>query len=118
MPGSDRATPLHGQVVFVPSMRNWFSLVPDPNADMVVVVPLDGEVAEIPGAALRKSNMLVRRVGMAPTSSGPKRVPNPGSLASMREPIPSTTTDSAGPVTFRTTVLSMVAPAPMRMSRS
>jgi hypothetical protein len=34
-PGSDRATPLHGQVVFRPSMRNWFSLVPEPNAEIV-----------------------------------------------------------------------------------
>ena len=37
MPGSDRATPLHGQVKFVPSKRNRFSLVPEPNADTVVV---------------------------------------------------------------------------------
>ena len=48
-PGSARATPLHGQVKFVPSIRNWFSLVPEPNADTVVAVPLDGEVGEIPG---------------------------------------------------------------------
>ena len=60
-PGSVRATPLHGQVKFVPSTRNWFSLVPDPNADTVVTVPLDGEVGEIPGAALIKSNMPARR---------------------------------------------------------
>ena len=49
MPGSDRAIPLHGQVMFVPSMRNWFSLVPEPNAETVVVVPLDGEVARSRG---------------------------------------------------------------------
>ena len=36
--------PLHGQVKFVPSIRNWFSFVPDPNADTVVTVPLDVEV--------------------------------------------------------------------------
>ena len=60
-----------------------------------------------------KSNMLARRVGIASMSSGPKRVPNPGFRASMREPAPSTTTDSARPATFRTAVLSMVAPAPM-----
>ena len=36
-PGSDRATPLHGHVKFVPSMRNWFSLVPEPNADTLLV---------------------------------------------------------------------------------
>ena len=35
-PGSARATPLHGQVKFVPSIRNLFSLVPEPNAEMVV----------------------------------------------------------------------------------
>ena len=34
---------------------------------------------------------------MASRSSAPKRVPNPGSRASMREPAPSTTTDSARP---------------------
>ena len=34
----------------------------------------------------------------------------------MREPAPSTTTDSARPASFSTAVLSMVAPAPMRMS--
>ena len=44
----------------------------------------------MPGAALMKSNMLARRVGMALRSSGPKRVPNPESRASMREPAPST----------------------------
>ena len=49
MPGSERATPLHGHVKFVPSMRNWFSLVPEPNADTVVEVPLEGDVGEIPG---------------------------------------------------------------------
>ena len=97
MPGSARATPLHGQVKLVPSKRNWFSLVPEPNADTVVTVPLEGDVGEIPGAALIMSNMLDRRVGMARWSSGPKRVPKPGSLASMREPAPSTTTDSAKP---------------------
>ena len=69
----------------------------------------------MPGAALMKSNMLDRRVGIASRSSEPKRVPNPGSRASMREPAPSTTTDSAKPANFRTAVLSMVAPAPMLM---
>ena len=118
-PGSDRASPLHGQVKFVPSMRNWFSLVPEPNADTLwSTVPLPGEVGETPGAALMKSNMLDRRVGIALRSSGPKRVSNPRSRASMREPAPSTTTDSATPASFRTAVLSMVAPAPMRMSSS
>ena len=49
---------------------------------------LPGEVGEIPGAALMESNMLARRVGIVLRSSGPKRVPNPGSRASMREPAP------------------------------
>src|SRR5438876_4284724 len=108
MPGSARAIPLHGQVKFVPSKRNWFSFVPDPNEDTVVAivavpaVPLDGEVGEIPGAALIRSNMLNRRIGIALRSSGPKRVPNPGFRASIREPAPSTTTDSATPASFRT----------------
>ncbi len=94
-PGSVRATPLHGQVVFMPSSRNWFSLVPEPNAEMVVAIPLDGEVGEIPGAALIQSNILARRVGIVSMSSGPKRVPNPGFRGSMREPAPCTTTDTA-----------------------
>src|ERR1700730_9237590 len=94
-PGSDRAMPLHGQVKFVPSMRNWFSLVPEPNADTVVMVPLDGDVGDTPGAALIASNMLALRVGMTLRSSCPKRVPKPGFRALMRELAPSTTTDSA-----------------------
>ena len=65
MPGSARAMPVPGAVKFVPSMRNWFSFVADPNADTVVLVPLPGDVAEIPGAILRKSDMPVRRVGIA-----------------------------------------------------
>ena len=44
--GSARDTPAHGQVKFVPSMRNRFSFPPDPNADTVLFVPLDGEVPE------------------------------------------------------------------------
>ena len=117
-PGSVRATPLHGQVVFMPSMRNWFSLVPEPKAEIVVATPLDGEVGDTPGEALTKSYMLARRVGIASMSSEPKRVPNPGFRTSMRVPAPSTTTDSARPATFRTAVLSMVAPAPMLISSS
>ena len=82
-------------------------------------VPLDGEVGEIAGAALMKSNMLARRVGIVLRSSGPKRVPNPGSRASMREPA---AFDDDGfrkyQPAVRTGVLSMVAPAPMRMSSS
>src|SRR5690242_18787951 len=96
-PGSDRATPLHGQVVFVPSMRNWFSFVPDPKAETVVMVPLDGDVGEMPGAFLSGSNMLARRLGIVRRSSGPKRVPKPGSRASIRDAPPSTTTASATP---------------------
>ena len=53
MPGSARVMPLHGQVKFVPSMRNWFSFVPEPNAERVaVMVLLAGEVGDTPGAAL------------------------------------------------------------------
>ena len=96
-PGSARASPLHGQVKFVPSMRNVFSLVPDPNADTLLVVPFPGDVGDTPGAALMKSNMLNRRTGMALRSSGPKRVSNPLPRASIREPAPSTTSDSSMP---------------------
>jgi hypothetical protein len=88
------------------------------NGDTVVLVPLDGEVAESPGAALMKSNMLARRVGMALKSSAPKRVPNPGSRASMREPAPWTTIDSSTSANLRTAVLSMVEPTPIRISPS
>src|SRR5688572_14451981 len=73
-PGSVRPTPLHGHVVFMPSRRNWFSLVPEPNTEIVVAIPLDGEVGDTPGAALTKSHV-PRRVGVAAMSSEPKRVP-------------------------------------------
>src|SRR4051812_3100338 len=116
VPGSDRATPLHGQVKLVPSIRNWFSFVPEPNADTVVTVALDGEVGDTPGAALIESNMLARRVGMAFRSSGQKRTSKPGLRASRRELAPSTTTDSATGARVSTVGRSMVAPAPMRMS--
>jgi hypothetical protein len=87
-PGSDRASPLHGHVKFVPSTRNVFSLVPEPNADTLLVAPLPGAVAEMPGADLMKSNGPTRRVGIVLRSSGPKRVSIPLSRASMRDPAP------------------------------
>src|SRR4029453_16845580 len=104
--GSARDTPAHGHVNFVPSMRNEFSLTPEPNTDTVFTVPLAGDVGDTPGATLRKSNMLNRRVGIVPRYSGSKRVSNPLPLASMREPDSWTsTTDPASSPTFRTTVL-------------
>src|SRR5215813_3584330 len=104
--GSARDTPWHGQVKFVPSMRNMFSPTPEPKEDTVLTVPLVGEVGDTPGVARIKSNILYRRVGIVLRYSGPKRVSKPLSLASMREPVPWTTTDSATPATFKTTVLS------------
>src|SRR5919201_6521820 len=95
--GSARDTPMQGHVKFVPSMRNRFSLPPEPNTDTVLTVPLDGEVGDTPGAALIKSNMLYRRVGTTPRDSGPNRVSSPLLRASMREPAPWTTIDSATP---------------------
>ena len=62
--GSARETPAHGHVKLVPSIRNRFSLTPEPKADTVLTVPLDGDVGETPGAALIMSNMLKRRVGI------------------------------------------------------
>src|SRR5262249_24939554 len=97
--GSARDTPAHGHVKFVPSMRKRFSLPPDPNADTVVTVPLDGDVGDTPGAARIASNMLNRRDGIALRYSGPKRVSKPAARASMREPIPWTTSDSSRPAT-------------------
>src|SRR4051812_47600969 len=117
-PGSARATPLAGEVKLVPSMRNVFSLTPEPKADTRELPPVPGDVTEMPGAGPIRSNMLERRVGIVAMSPGPKRVPNPLPRASMREPAPSTTTDSATPATFRTAVRSMVAPAPMPTSVS
>ena len=98
---------------FVPSIRNWFSLTPEPSAetlvtDTVLVVPLAGDVGEIPGAALMKSNMLNRPVGIVLRSSGPKRASNPLPRASIREPAPWTVIDSATPASSSTTVLSIV----------
>ena len=89
-PGSDRATPLHGHVKFVPSRRNWFSLVPEPNTDTLVVdpLPLGRRRRDTPGAALMKSNMLARRVGIASRSAGPNRVPNRGSVRRCASPLP------------------------------
>src|SRR3954447_1933819 len=117
-PGSARATPLAGEVKFVPSIRNVFSLAPEPNADTSEFPPVPGEVAEMPGAAAMKSNMLERRVGIALMVSGPKCVPNPLPRASRLDPRPSTTTDSVTLATLRTAVLSIVTPAPMLMSPS
>src|SRR5262249_31373302 len=111
--GSARDTPAQGQVKFVPSMRNRFSLPPEPNAETVLTVPLAGEVGDTPGAALIKSNMLNRRVGIVRRYSAPTRLSNPLPLASMREPDSWTTIDSAGAATLNTTIRSMVAPAPM-----
>ena len=70
----------------------------------------------MPGAARMKSNMLDRRVGIVLRSSDPNRVANPGWRASMREPAPSTTTDSATPAIASTMVRSMVAPTPTAIS--
>jgi hypothetical protein len=50
--------PAHTQVKFVLSMRNRFSLPPEPSADTVLTVLLAGEVGDTPGAALIMSNML------------------------------------------------------------
>src|SRR4030095_614810 len=116
--GSARDTPWHGQVKFVPSIRNMFSLTPEPHEETVLTMPLVGDVGDTPGAALIKSNMLYRRVGISLRYSVPKRVSNPLSLASMREPAASITIDSAPPATLNTTVLSSVAAAPIRMSSS
>src|SRR4030095_16431528 len=99
-PGSATPPPLHGQVKLVASIRNKFSLVPEPNAETLAgeaaalidwSEPLDGEVGDTPGAALMKSIVLKRRVGIARKSSAVKRVSNPLLLASMRDPGPSTT---------------------------
>src|SRR5215471_15373919 len=114
-PGSARETPAQGQVKFVPSMRNRFSLPPEPNADTVLTVPLDGDVGDTPGAALIASNMLNRRLGIALRYSDPNRVSNPLLRASIRDPAPSITIDSARPASFNTTVLESVAPAPISM---
>src|SRR4029453_4825633 len=120
-PGSAAPPPLQGQVKLVPSIRNRFSLVPEPNAETLAgeaaalidgSEPLDGDVGDPPGAALMKSIMLKRRVGTARKASPPKRVLNPRFRASMRDPGPSTTTDSATPASFSTAVRSMVAPTP------
>src|SRR3954471_12256625 len=116
--GSARDTPAHGQVKFVPSMRKRFSFPPDPKADTVLTVPLDGDVGETPGAALIESNMLKRLDGIVRRYSGPNRDSTPLLRASMREPLPWTRTDSATPPTRNTTFLSIVAPAPIRMSVS
>src|SRR4029453_16673257 len=103
-PGSAAPPPLQGHVKLVPSIRNKFSLVPEPNADTLAgeaaafcdwSEPLDADVGDTPGASLMKSIMLKRRVGMARKSSAVKRVSNPLFCASMRDPGPSTTHNPA-----------------------
>ena len=66
----------HRQVKFIPSIRNWFSLLPEPNAETVVTAPAERRGRDTPGASLTKSNMLARRVGIELRSSAPNRVPN------------------------------------------
>src|ERR1700687_1488080 len=116
--GSARATPEQGHVKLVPSIRNRFSLLPEPKADTVLTVPLEGDVGEIPGVALMASNILNRRVGMVLGYAGPRCASMPLPRASSREPDPSTTSDSAMPASFRITVLESVALAPMLTSPS
>ena len=64
-------------------------MAPEPNAEIVVEVPLDGEVGEMPGAALIQSNMLarqarrlriVRRVIQQPRASLPGNDVDDGAL--------------------------------------
>ncbi len=117
MLGSARETPWHGQVKFVPSMRNVFSFTADPNAETVLTVPLDGDVGEIPGAFFRKSNMLKRRVGVVAMSSASKRVWMPLCQLSVRA-VASTVMAVAMPDKFNTTVRSIRAPVPMVMPSS
>ena len=83
----------------VPSMRNAFSFTPEPNADTVFTVPLDGEVGDTPGAALMKSNMLNRREGIALSTPGrsESRRRCPALLCASRS---STTNDSSTPATL------------------
>jgi hypothetical protein len=89
-----RRRPLHGQVKFVPSIRNAFSLVPEPNTETLLLATLPGVVGDTPGAARIASNMLKRRIGMDSTASRPNRVSNPLFRASSCEPEPCTTSDS------------------------
>ena len=58
MIGSARETPWHGHVKLVPSIRNVFSLTPEPNTEIVLIDPLAGEVGETPGVLLIRLNML------------------------------------------------------------
>jgi hypothetical protein len=69
-----------------------FSLVPEPNAEMLLAVALPGEVGETPGATPIGSNMLNRRTGIVFRSSDPKRVSKPLLRASILDSVPSTTT--------------------------
>src|SRR5580765_8041179 len=118
MPNSDRGTPLQGQVVGNPSRRNMFSFVPDPNADTVVTVLLDGDVGDIPGIMFSALNILFLREGIPRRTSGPRTVESPLSRASMRDAGAVASTDSATPASLIVTAASIVAPALIRMSPS
>ena len=117
-PGSASALPLHGHVKLLPSTRNAFSFVLDPNADTLSSVPLLGDVGDTPGAILMKSNRLNRRTGIVRRYSGPNRVSKPLLRASSRDPALSTTTAALNGASPSTTLRSIVCPTPMAMSAS
>src|SRR5262247_995124 len=75
--GWGAAPPLHGHVKFVPSRRKAFSSTPPPKTETPLLFPLEAEVADTPGAALMKSNMLYRRTGTAIICSEVKRLDSP-----------------------------------------
>src|SRR6476620_10922314 len=116
--GQGQAPPLTGDVKSVPSSSHWFSLTPDPNADMPVSSPLVGDVAEIPGALLMKSNMLNRLSGVRSSSSVSMFVETPDRLVSTMGEAPETVTVSANAPTCSVTLRSTVPPTWTRMPSS
>ena len=84
--------PWHGHVKFVPSMRNWFSLTPDPNGGDGVDAAAGRRRGRHAGRRPNHVEYAERRVGMLRSCSWPNRVAKPLSPAPISDS-PSTTSD-------------------------
>ena len=116
-PGSALAAPFEGDVKSVPSIRKLFSFVLEPNAEIVLMVPLDGDVGEIPGAASDQ----VEHSGSSSWDRGEilgrrSESPHPGSVRPCARTCPRLRRTDVMPASCRTTAMSVVVLTPMRTS--
>src|SRR5215510_13934020 len=112
------APPLHGHVKFVPSRRKAFSSTPPPKTETQLLFPLEAEVADTPGVALMKSNMLYRRTGTAFICSESKRLDNPAFRVPSDDAGATILMDSVIVATRRITLRSIDGPTPTRTPSS